>query len=608
MKFKTKIALSYFSLLLLLLLVGALSIANVRKLETAASNILKDNLYTLKLGKRMITALDNMHIVKQQSIFIKDTSETHFQLIKNHITIFEKNLSEEKENITEPGEGELVQHLSESFTDYKSLLLNPNLSPVLFQTQLLPRYQQLRNQLDQINSLNIEALERKNAQARATAKQTRHYTLGAISLAILLGICYSIIVPAALTKPIKRFIASIQAVATKDFSIHLPVRGKDELSLVAKAYNTMLQRLKEYESSNFSELLTQKKRIELIVQNLDEGILLLDQNLKLIEANPIACKLLGMERSSLIGLQSQELEGKSDLFRELVKEIMIGKTSDDRVLAITDSGEEVYYRRNLLEIVSYNELTKRSEFFGYVISLRNVSDFKRLDQVKSNFLATVSHELKTPLASIGYSLKLLQDERIGGINTEQKSLLGTIKAETTRLQKMVSGLIDVARLEEGNIQLNIQEVEVTEIIRYSEEAIRLQMLPKDLRLLIDLENNLAKVLADVEKTTWVLINLLSNAIRFSPEKGEITISTHCEGDKLFIKVHDNGPGIRPADFNKIFQKFTQLPGEPEHGGGVGLGLAISQEFIQSQGGTLWVESSEGKGSTFIFSLPLSGIY
>ena len=469
---------------------------------------------------------------------------------------------------------------------------------------MLPRYRLLRDQLDQMLSMNMDAMISKSDRAQQIAQQTRIYTLIALTVALLLTLGFLLTVPAAITKPINRLIDSIQAVSTKDFGHQLPVRGRDEFSRVAKVYNSMIKKLKEYEFSNLNVLMTEKKRMELILQNLDEGILVLNQNLLVIEANPVACLLLGMERKDLVGRQSQELENKNDLYRELVKDIMIGSTNDDHILTVTEGNEEAYYHKNILEIVAYNELKEQSELTGYVISLRNVSEFKRLDQAKSNFLATVSHELKTPLASIGYSLKLLQDERIGETNQEQRNIIQTLKQETTRLQKMVGELIDVSRLESGNIQLNAQQANVANIIHYAEEVISLQLLPKHLRLQVNIENQLTDVMADVEKTTWVLINLLSNAVRYSPEGDVITISTEDREREVLIKVHDNGPGIDPSHHDKIFQKFVQIPGKEQYKGGSGLGLSISQEFIQSQGGNIWVESELGAGSTFVVSLPV----
>ncbi|WP_299761911.1 ATP-binding protein [uncultured Pontibacter sp.] len=604
MKLKTKITLGYLTILVVLLAIGVYSVINVNKLDNAASNILKDNLYTLQLGKRMISSLDKMQAAKQQLLFSGVTPDVNTAIIRENVKVFEENLRKEQGNITEPGEGELVEDIAEGFQNYSALLLKGSLDESVYYIELLPRYRLLRDQLDQMLNMNMDAMIAKSDRAQQIAQQTRVYTLIALTVAMLLTLGFLLTVPAAITKPINRIVDSIQAASRKDFTQQLSTKGGDEFSRVAKVYNSMLKKLKEFEFSNLNELLMEKKRIELLVQNLDEGILLLDYNLLVIEANPVACDLLGLERKKLVGRQSQELENENDLYRELVKDIMIGRTADDHVLTLTVDGEEVFYRKSILEIVAYNELKEQRELSGYVISLRNVSDFKRLDQAKSNFLATVSHELKTPLASIGYSLKLLEDERVGETNAEQRNLIKTLKQETSRLQKMVGELIDVSRLESGKIQLNVQQANVADIIHYAEEVINLQLLPKQLRLEVLIENHLTDVLADVEKTTWVLVNLLSNAVRYSPEGDVITISTEDKEHEVLIKVRDNGPGIDLSNHDKIFHKFVQIPGKEQYKGGSGLGLSISQEFIQSQSGNIWVESELGGGSTFMISLPV----
>ena len=604
MELKTKITLGYLTILLALLLVGGYSVVNLNRLDRAASNILKDNLYTVRLAQRMLTSLDKMRTAKQQLVLSEAAPDVHKKAMSESIRAFEESLRKEQGNITEPGERELAASVADDFQEYKALLLREGGDRAGYSTELLPRYRIIRDRLDQLVSMNIDAMARKSDQERRLARQTKTYTLTALAVALLLGLGFLLTVPAALTKPTQRLVESIRAASRKDFTQKLPARGRDEFSKVARVYNSMLQKLGEYEFSNLNELLTEKRRIELILQNLDEGILLLDQNLKITEANPVACRLLGRDRESLVGRQSQAVEGENDLYREIVKDIMIGKTSDDHLVTVREAGEEAFYRKSVTEIVSYNELLERSELTGYVVSLRNVSEFKRLDQAKSSFLATVSHELKTPLAAIGFSLKLLQDERVGRVNPEQRGILSTIKQETARLQRIVGELIDVSRLESGNIQLNVQQANIADIIRFAEQVISLQLVPKRLRLEVRMESELTEVQVDAEKTAWVLINLLSNAVRYSPEGEVITMSTQDREHEVLVRVHDNGPGIDPADHGRIFERFVQVGGKAQYKGGSGLGLSISKEFAQSQGGDIWVESEPGAGSTFVLSLPL----
>ncbi|WP_242917448.1 sensor histidine kinase [Pontibacter liquoris] len=604
MKFKTKIMLGYLTILLVLLVMGIYSIINLNSLDSAATNILKDNLFTVQLSQRMVLELDKMQVTRQQLIPSETMPPVFEKAIRESVHAFEVNLRKEQDNITEAGERALTASMADVFEEYQDLLLQQRMSPGDYGTELLPRYQLIRDQLDQLMSMNIEAMAKKSDQEQRIAQQTKFYTFTFLAVALLLGLGFLLTVPAALSKPTRHLVDSIQAAARKDFTQRLPTRGKDEFGKIAKVYNSMLKKLSEYEFSNLNELLTEKRRIELILQSLDEGILLLDQNLKITEANPTACRILGVGREDLVGKQSQVVENENALYREIVKDIMIGTTSGDHLVTVREAKEEAFYRKSIVEIVSYNELLERSELSGYVISLRNVSDFKRLDQAKSGFLATVSHELKTPLAAIGYSLKLLQDERVGRVNPEQRDILATVKQETGRLQRIVGQLMDVSRLESGNIQLNIQQANLADIIRFAEQVIGLQMVPKGLRLEVRIENELTDVLVDAEKTAWVLINLLSNAVRYSPENDVITLSTQDREHEVLVRIHDNGPGIDPADHQMIFEKFVQIAGKTQYKGSSGLGLSISQEFVRSQGGRIWVESELGTGSTFVLSLPL----
>jgi signal transduction histidine kinase len=264
----------------------------------------------------------------------------------------------------------------------------------------------------------------------------------------------------------------------------------------------------------------------------------------------------------------------------------------------------VYYRLDVQDLVSFNEARQKTEFVGQILTLRNVSDFKKLDQVKSNFLATVSHELKTPLNSISLSLKLLQDERID--QEERQQVASGLTRETQRMQRIVAELLDVSRLEAGaGIQLDFAPTALAEVARFAADTVQVQLESKSLVLHRNLPVDLPPVRADVEKTTWVLINLLANAIRYSPVGEAITIRAERQGKFVRLGVQDKGPGIAPEHHERIFQRFAQIPDKAGYKGGSGLGLSIAREFITTQGGRLWVESDLGMGSTFYFTLPVA---
>jgi NtrC-family two-component system sensor histidine kinase KinB len=271
--------------------------------------------------------------------------------------------------------------------------------------------------------------------------------------------------------------------------------------------------------------------------------------------------------------------------------------------AVPRHGGEQHYQLTVSPILAINEFTLMQESAGHILCLRNVSDFKKLDQVKSQFLATISHELKTPLSSIKLSLMLLQNERTGA--EERQRLAAGIRDETQRLLDMVGQLIDVSRLDAGaGIKLNPQAVHLADVVQYALDTVAPQLQDKQLQVDVQVADTLPAVQGDLEKTTWVLINLLSNAVRYSPPGAPLIIRGGLWGEMVRLSVQDHGPGIPPQYHKRIFERFAGVPNSAAHAGSSGLGLHISHEFIVAQGGQLWVESKPDCGSCFIFTLPV----
>jgi len=239
---------------------------------------------------------------------------------------------------------------------------------------------------------------------------------------------------------------------------------------------------------------------------------------------------------------------------------------------------------------------------GKVIVLKNITRFLEQDEAKTNFIATISHELKTPISSLRLNLKLLNDNRVGKLNNEQKEIIDALKQETSKMLKITSELLDLAQVETGNIQLNLQVANPIQIINYVKDTSLNHAKPKHIHLHFKSDDNLPLIYADAEKTTWVLLNLINNAIQYSGYDSTIDISTENKGDSVLFQVKDYGIGIEEQYLKRIFEKFFRVPGSSQKG--TGLGLAISKEFITKQKGKIWAESSPGEGSSFYFSLPI----
>ena len=231
-----------------------------------------------------------------------------------------------------------------------------------------------------------------------------------------------------------------------------------------------------------------------------------------------------------------------------------------------------------------------------MILLQNITPFKELDFAKTNFIATVSHELKTPISSIQMSLQLLQNKQIGTINEEQQNLIESIQDDAGRLLKITGELLNMTQVESGNIQIAVLPSDAKEILEYAINANHTSAEQKQIKLEINVPGSLPKVSADKEKTAWVLTNLISNAIRYSYENSTVQLSISSSNNKIIFSVKDTGQGIAPQYKDKIFDRYFRVPGTKKEG--TGLGLSISKEFIEAQGGQINVESDFGTGSTF----------
>ncbi|WP_210520418.1 sensor histidine kinase [Hymenobacter terricola] len=456
--------------------------------------------------------------------------------------------------------------------------------------------------------LTINFLEKgAHGIEQADFNMARLAVVGFLAAGTAVGVIMMVRLPRIVVRPLHRLTADVERVAGPGPATRVAVGRRDEVGTIAAAVNLVLSQAQEDRRITLAELFTERNRMESLVRSLDEGLLLLDEHGTIVLANPVACDLLGLPAPALLGQAAETVAATNQLLRELLVPLaahnLAGDDVPDPVFIFPHKGDAPHYQLSISPIEAFDQANKPTPG-GYIFCLRNVSDFKKLDEVKSTFLATISHELKTPLASIKLSLMLLQNERT--TDAERQTLAAGIGEETQRLLQMVGQLIDVARLDAGaGIKLNAQPMHLAEVIRYATQTVHPQLRDKQLRLDLHLPDALPEVHGDVEKTTWVLINLLSNAIRYSPTGCPLVIRAVQWGEMVRVSVEDCGPGI-PAEYHKrIFQRFAGVPDQAGHSGSSGLGLSISREFIDAQGGKLWVESQPAAGSRFLFTLPVA---
>lgn len=558
MKIKTKIRLGLIFLLAIIIILASTGSIYVNRLADISQAISKDNYESIEFTKNMIQALDE----GDDDLAVKK---------------FEQNLVAQEHNITEVGEKDATNEISEVFNLYKQGKRDNTTESLL------------RQKILHVQDLNMQAIVRKNQAATQTTKRAFAYITMLGTICFLFSFTFVINFPGLIANPIAELTVGIKEIANRNYGLRLHFKANDEFGELANAFNDMANRLNEYESSNVSQLMFEKRRIEAIINNMKDPIIGLDENNKVLFANSNAIQLLGLNEQDLFGKYAPDVALRNDLLRNLLI-----KEDKEKLLKIYADGKESYFAKEILEII--NENVK----IGEVIVLRNITRFQELDVAKTNFIATVSHELKTPISSIKMSLKLLDDERIGAINPEQKKLIENIKGDSQRLLKITTELLDLTQVESGNMHMDIKPIAPLEIVEQAISAATSTAEEKGVLIQKQVDAGVSVVNADAEKASWVLLNLLTNAIRFSPNNSKVTVSIRDVDDGVRFTVEDTGPGIDPKYHAKVFEKFFQVPGSSA--GGSGMGLAISREIIERLGGKIGLESQPGKGSRFFFDL------
>ena len=559
---KSKIAAGIGVLFALLLTVSILAIVFINLLSSKTEKLLTANYNTIRYCSEMSDALDELNISPAA------------------LSKFEVNLKAQENNVTEPGEDVATKQLRTYYEEIKNGEKNPEL------------LHNINKEIYEIYLLNQRALEQKNANALKTAASAKLWLTILTTILVLISFTLVVNFPGYIANPIRLLTEGIKEIAQKNYEKRIYIDNKDEFGEMANAFNLMANKLYEYEHSNLSRIMFEKKRVETIINQMEDAVVGLDAGNKVLFINHKAEELFNLKESGIIGKSASDVALYNDLLRTVLQ-----KDAKQRPLKIIVDKKESYFA------VDYRTVFSEGVNIGEVLSLRDITSFKELDISKTNLLATISHELKTPISSIKMSTRLINDDRIGGLNAEQKELINNIDEDAERLLRITGELLNMTQIETGNIQLKLQKVDPNNIITNAVAAVQVQADQKKIKIEVDSPSGLPPVLADEDKTSWVLINFLTNAIKYTGDDTSVKIKVNLEKDHVRFSVTDLGIGIEEKYLSRIFDRYFKVPGGLEKSS-TGLGLAISKEFIDAQGGKIEVSSEYGKGSTFSFSLPV----
>lgn len=603
---KQKLYIGFGFFFLMVILLWVISGYVINDLANRSEAMLKENYQTVESASALMSDIDE--IKNQQTHFYFDGQQVFDEnAYQQKLTLIDKHLSAVRNNITEPGEEALVNQLDSTYLQYINVFnrhcKSKDGGASIFFSELLPKYQQTREMVASLSRMNMAAIIHKNNLLKNNA-QHAFVILSVIGLfCFFVSVLFIWRYPNKIVNPIRQLITGIREIALKNYEQRLTVNSRDELQQLAEEFNQMATRLDEFEHTNLAHLLFEKRRVDTLIDKMQDAIIGVSEDDVIIFCNSPACQLLQMRREAIEGQPVDNVSKINPMLMQLIgNSFDVNHRSDTAPLKIYIDNKAFFFSKEIIEVEVNADDQMQPLKAGYVIVLKNITRFLEQNQAKTDFIATISHELKTPLASMKLNIKLLEDERVGSLNAEQQHIVSEMKAEADKMKNISSELLDLAQVESGSIHLNILNVGADQIIEYVREVMEHNRGDHP-QVSYDVEGNLPMMLCDPEKTAWVLINLINNALKYSLGSSMVCVSVVREHEMIRFAVQDFGQGIEEQYLNKIFEKYFRIPGSTQEGSG--LGLAISKEFIVKQNGCIWAESEVGFGSKFNFTLPIA---
>ena len=569
MRIQRRITLGIGILFTMILLLGIQSVGYVRQLSRATGTILADNYNSLQYAGEMLRSLNDIG---------QDSISRH---------ALRENLALQQQNITEISEKETTAALERHVASLSDPVTEAEIRTV-------------REDLFRIMELNMAAIRAKSAGVEQRADYAMWWLIAVAALCALIAGGILVWFPQSVLRPIDALKKGITQIANHNYRERLDFPGNREFESVAESFNDMAAKLDEYRRSSLDDLMTAKKRIEAIVDTLHEPIVGLGPDRRILFMNREAFSVLNL-REDAVGRDAAEVALSNDLLRRLVRGVNdTKKDADKEPLKIYADNKESYFQVENTPLYITPVGGREQQFVGNLIVLNNITRFKELDSAKTNFISTVSHEMKTPISSILMSLQLLGDDRLGTLNGEQKQLVTSIKESSDRLLSITGELLNMTQIETGKLKLIPKVTKPIELIDYAVKATQVLAEKFCCFVEVDYPEKISKLFVDNEKIAWVITNLLSNAIHHSPERSRIIIGAVQREKAVEIYVQDFGRGIDPRYHKSIFERYFRVPGTKVQGSG--LGLAISKEFVEAHGGTISVRNRDEGGLEFRFTL------
>jgi len=596
---RQKISLGFGVLLVIIVVIGTQSILHLSQLGVSIDVILRENYRSVLACQQMKEALER---IDSGVLFILLGHEREGdELVRKNQAAFEKSLHAELSNITLPAEGEKAARLRDLFKQYETLLksVTDPAQPMELRNQayfirLLPLFGQIKDQADEILQLNQQNMSDANDRARRSAASARRRMYVFLSAGTALAVVFIFFTRKWILRPIHRLIRSADEIRRGNLDLVVASKSRDEIGHLSEAFNAMAASLREFRRTDQAKLLRIQRATQQAFDSLPDAVAVVGTDERVEIATESARTVFGLKTGVAIG--DLPFGWMSEICRDALRNGRTAALEGEKAIQQFVRGEERYYRPEAVPILDNEHLTT-----GVILVLKDVTQLRQQDEIKRSVVRTVSHQLNTPLTSVRMAIHLLLGEKVGGLNEKQAELLMSAREDSDRLHKILDSLLDLSRFESGKARMEFKALSPQSIVMDASEPFRRAAQDRGVSLVAEVARDLPEVWADTTRISHAFGNLLSNALKHTSPGGRITLTAETGEAWVRFHVSDTGEGIPAVFLSRVFEPFFRVPGRRNETG-AGLGLAIVKEIVEAHGGTVGVESREGKGASFSFTL------
>jgi NtrC-family two-component system sensor histidine kinase KinB len=575
-------------MLALVVLLGLYTLPRVYRLGGAIRQTLYQNYVSIEAAQNMHAALNQLQVAEHDGK-AKD-------VLPGARQNFLQWLDVENHDFTETGEPALAADISR-----RANRLFADIAAAPPGTHHDLQFAELHGKLDDLIAMNKAAMFRADSRSVQLGKHLSYEFAGGLALVLLVGAAVSWGLGWRLSKPLTELTERLRGISQRKSQVRLGPQPLAELEEVAREFNQMAERLEQYDKLNVERLVYEKSKTEAIIESLEDGVVLIDSDGIVAHINEIASLILGVDLQDALGSPFDDLSSNHphylrvrDALRTLQK---AGPDGHRTEIDLHVRGREHSY---VLKPVPLHHTVGKS--LGTLLILQDVTYIRDQDRARTNLVATLSHELRTPLTSLALSAELMNREISPESNPKAAELLQVILEECARMRQLTDNLLNLARGETPAIAVQQKRLDLARLASDVTRRFALQAREKQ----VEIEEHIGSVpeiIGDPIKLSWVISNLVGNALRYTPSGGTIKVSASGTERATRLEVTDSGPGIPDDMKDYIFERFVQYGSDGHEKGSAGLGLSIVKDIVEAHGGRIFVESANSHGSRFIVEIP-----